>query len=119
MSLDWLPETLGKLEDEKDALRSSWTTLQVNYELRLRDLQKIDEDRISLANQLREARELLAALVASTPLYDPMAHYLGCCGSPFYNAHKRDCPWLLAKQYLEPNSQQPFRASESRQEPRN
>jgi hypothetical protein len=54
-----------------------------------------------LVAALRQARELLTALVASTPLYDPIAHYLGCCGSPFYNAHKRDCPWLMAKQYLE------------------
>jgi hypothetical protein len=71
-----------------------------------------------LCAALRQARELLAALVASTPLYDPMAHYLGCCGSPFYNAHKRDCPWLMAKQYLEPPTQNATRASESHQEPR-
>ncbi len=59
----------------------------------------------ALRAELHKARELLAQWVEDGPGLDPEGKWRHCCGAPvnFYGVgHEPNCPWLLAKQYLEP-----------------
>ncbi len=69
------------------------------------------QDIPDLVAALREARQLLGALANVGPSvieFRPHEQQWLCCFGPFAFegiepvGHKTDCPWLLAKQYLEP-----------------
>ncbi len=90
-------------------------------------LENARQDIPDLVAALREARQLLGALANVGPsvieLRPHERQWLCCFGAFAFDGvepvgHKPGCPWLLAKQYLEPPTQQPFRAIESHQEPR-
>ncbi len=63
-------------------------------------------------------RSLLAALADVGPPVDDQHSRFACCAAWIWEAHKPDCPWLLAKQYLEPTPQDATGRAESHQEPR-
>ncbi len=56
-----------------------------------------------LVAALREARQLLGALTAGDPSCDCIDDVIcAFCFADHFGPHNPDCPWLLAKQYLEP-----------------
>jgi hypothetical protein len=75
-------------------------------------LQQAHKDIPDLVAALREARQLLGALVPTVSpsiASDTQGAYMWlCCHGPYlpdfepHLGHNFNCPWLLAKQYLEP-----------------
>ena len=70
-----------------------------------------------LVVQVRELRQLLRALVEVGPPSDDNHSSFACCGNRWSRPHAADCPWLLAKHYLEAHQQDAPQRAESHQEP--
>ncbi len=92
-------------EIEARAASFAWDILTFRHGEELNGIIRLDIPELVAA--LREARELLGALVALGPPWEkrPFETYFTCCDSHWSEGHEPNCPWLAAKQYLEPTPQ--------------